>query len=608
MKTILLFLYLISCSYCINMTQVTINTKTSLPTNTSEDKYFYLTNSNYYSYSNIYICLEDNGYELRYYEIKICSTSTNPSSSPDSAVSGCTFTKISYYTFQISSSTNKFYFKIPNNSSYSYSIFYYYGSYSSGNLYVTSNYKDSAPTTKITSVPLNNRTSLPTTTSEINFFYITNIKYSSRPEYIYFCLEDNNFGLSLNSIRYCSVDTDPSSSPDIPFNGCYFSPLSYYSIQISSSTTKYYYKIHPSVFDVYEIVYYDGRNSSGNLYVTSNYKNLAPINIMTQLSRNIRISLPTTSSYSKYFFLTNSNYYSYSSYIYIYLEDYDFFLIYDNIQYCQTDTDPISSTDKAVMRCRFTIISNYSKQSGSNSTKYYYKIPITSSYNYSIVYYNGRGKYGSIYVTSDYNDFRIKMTKAYRGTRISLPTTTLINKYFYITNSDYYSHSSYFYFYLEDNNFSLDYNNITYCVTNIDPHNNASDAVNNCSFISISYYDPKYLSDSTRYHYKFPINSSYTYSIVYYQGSNSSGSLYVYGDYESTSNDDNSGLSIGIIIGIIAGSIVFLFICIIIIYYCCPCCRKNKNDSLSETEPNNVDPNSLNDPSNQPDNILPPEQ
>ena len=129
-------------------------------------------------------------------------------------------------------------------------------------------------------------------------------------------------------------------------------------------------------------------------------------------------------------------------------------------------------------------------------------------------------------------------------------------------------------------------------------------------FNSIAYYDSKYLSGSIIYYYKFDISSissSYTYSIVYYQGNNSSGSLYVYWDNESTSSDDIPGLSIRIIICIVAGSIVFLVICIIIIYHCWQCCRKNKNDSLSLTEPNDVDPNSLMDLSNQPKSILSPD-
>ena len=139
------------------------------------------------------------------------------------------------------------------------------------------------------------------------------------------CLKDKSFVLFLNSIRYCSIDINPSSSPDIPFNGCYFSILSYYSTQISSSTTKYYYKIPLSIFNIYVIVYYGGSYSSGSLYVTSNYKNIAPFAIMTQVSRNIRTPLPTTTSCNKYFYLTNSNYYSYSSYINICFEDNGFF-------------------------------------------------------------------------------------------------------------------------------------------------------------------------------------------------------------------------------------------------------------------------------------------
>ena len=41
MKSILLFLCFISCSYCLEMTLVSRNSRTSLPTTSSEYKYFY---------------------------------------------------------------------------------------------------------------------------------------------------------------------------------------------------------------------------------------------------------------------------------------------------------------------------------------------------------------------------------------------------------------------------------------------------------------------------------------------------------------------------------------------------------------------------------------
>ena len=74
------------------MTSVYINSRKSLSTSTSEDKYFYLTNSEYSSYSGyIYVLLEDNGFSLSYSNIKYCRTNTNPNSYPDSAVRGCSF-------------------------------------------------------------------------------------------------------------------------------------------------------------------------------------------------------------------------------------------------------------------------------------------------------------------------------------------------------------------------------------------------------------------------------------------------------------------------------------------------------------------------------------
>jgi len=45
-----------------------------------------------------------------------------------------------------------------------------------------------------------------------------------------------------------------------------------------------------------------------------------------------------------------------------------------------------SSTDSVVDNCSFTYINYYSSDSSSETNKYYYKIPTSSSYNYSIVY------------------------------------------------------------------------------------------------------------------------------------------------------------------------------------------------------------------------------
>ena len=104
------------------MTQASVNwriSKKSLPTTKSEKKYFYLTNSNYDKYPcNIYICLEDKGFGLNYYNVRYCGTNTNPKSSIKSIVEYCNFTTLPYYNAQSSSETSKYYYKISSSNSY----------------------------------------------------------------------------------------------------------------------------------------------------------------------------------------------------------------------------------------------------------------------------------------------------------------------------------------------------------------------------------------------------------------------------------------------------------------------------------------------------------
>ena len=609
MKSILLFLCFISCSYCLEMTLVSRNSRTSLPTTSSEDKYFYLKNSYYYSSSNyIYICLEDDNFGLNFNIIQYCRTTTDPSSYPYTAVSSCSFSTIYYYNSQSSSSKTKYFYKIIKSSSYTYFIIKYSGKHYDGNLYVTYDYNDDfVQNIKMTHVYRNSKTSLPTTSSVDKYFYLTNTDYYSYSKYIYICLEDNNFDLSIFKIQYCLTANNPNT-PDTVNKNCYFMPIFSYRITQSSSTTyKYYFKMEiTSSFYTYSIVKYEGKYSSGKLYVTSDYNDLVPTIKMTQISRNSRTSLPISSSNDKYFYLTNSDYYLYSTYIYLYLEDNNFGLSYNNIRYCRTNTNPSSNIDNVVYNCTFSTIYYYSRRSSSIKTKYYYRIPINSYFTYSIVYYEGSYSSGNLYVTTDYTDLvkNMKMTQVSRSSRASLPTTSSEDKYFYLTNRNYYSNSNYIYICLEDNNFGLSYNNIQYCLTNTNPNYNPDSALSNCSFSSIPYYNTKNSSGITKYYYRIPTtSSSYSYSIINYEGSYSSGNLYVTSDYENISSDDSKGSSSGAIIGIIVGSIAVLVIMIIIIYRCC--CKKNKIDFIPVTQPYYPDPNSFQFPPNQTNMLLP---
>ena len=79
--------------------------RVSIPTRNSDDKYFYLINKEYYSYSSsIYMYLEDNYFGLNYKDIKCCLTNTNPGYDSAYVVDHCWFASIGNYTYQSASS------------------------------------------------------------------------------------------------------------------------------------------------------------------------------------------------------------------------------------------------------------------------------------------------------------------------------------------------------------------------------------------------------------------------------------------------------------------------------------------------------------------------
>ena len=560
--------------------------------------------------------LEDNNFGLNYKDIKCCLTNTDPGYNPAYVVDHCWFAPINNYTYQSSSSFDKYFYKIPITDSYTYTIVYYDGNNPSGALYVHTDYNDLAKTNKITQVKRNSKTSLTTNSSYNKYFYLLFSDYYSYSSDIYICLEDNKFGLHYNKIRYCPSKIDPISNPDDAIMYCIFIYISNYTYQSSYNVNKYYYKIPTTDSYNYSIIYYDGDKPSGSLYVTADYNELFKAVKMTQVSLDTQTPLTTNSSYDKYFYLKNRDYlFYYNGFIYICFEDNNFGLSYNNIKYCQTYYNPSTNPNDAAYDCSFTSITYDAHQ----NDKYYYKIPTSNTYTYSIVSYDGRNPSGSLYVTTDYNEFvkTVKMTKVSSTSKTSLPIISSYDKYFYVINSDYYSHSNYLYFYLEDNNFGLNSNNIAYCITSMDPYSYPDEAVKGCSFNTIYYYDPIYNSNSRIYHYKILIPGTYSYTIVHYEGYSSYGNLYVYCDYKSNStennesdgNSDNSGnnvnnvnnegLSAGAIVGIIFGIIVLLVICAIIFYYRWRICKRNNIDSISVTQPNYIAPIGSAYPSNQ---------
>ena len=153
--------------------------------------------------------------------------------------------------------------------------------------------------------------------------------------------------------------------------------------------------------------------------------------IITRVSRNVNTSLPTLFTEDKYFYLTNSEYTEYSSYIYFVLENNKINLRYSEVSYYLTNTDPYDYPDSAFKNCSFITLPLYGAQTFSTPTKYYYNVSISSSYNYTIISYSNyykEGLSGYLYVVSDYNDLlpKVQMTEVSRNKRYSLPTIDAI--------------------------------------------------------------------------------------------------------------------------------------------------------------------------------------
>ena len=320
-----------------------------------------------------------------------------------------------------------------------------------------------------------------------------------------------------------------------------------------------------------------------------------------QVSKGSRKSLLTYTTGLNYFFLINSEYSSYSSYIYILLEDNGFSLNYSNVKYCHTNINPNYYPDTAIS-CSFSYASYYDSQTSSSTKKYYYKIYTSSSYSYTIISYSGSYSYGYLYVTTDYNDLFLTMTNVYRNSEKSLPTSISYKKYFYLTNNDYSYYSSYIYIRLEDNNFGLYYSNVKYCRTDTNPYSYPESAVRSCTFFSLDNYNTAHYSYSTKYYYKLPYISSYSYTIISYSGSYSSGSLYVTAnDVKFSDSDSYNDASTVIIISVTIGVFIILVVFTIILIRYCTCRRRNiVNNSIPVTQPTYATPATYAYPVNQP--------
>ena len=145
MNSIILVLCLITISYSLqinpSMIRLYRNVRTSLPTNANE-KYFFTVIDNYFSYTTIYLCLQDDNFRLNLVSVKYCYTNDDPSYFISEAVKKCSFKPLSCDTMRSPSSSIYYYYSFTHYTNKSYIIVHYDWSLPSGNLYATSDYKD----------------------------------------------------------------------------------------------------------------------------------------------------------------------------------------------------------------------------------------------------------------------------------------------------------------------------------------------------------------------------------------------------------------------------------------------------------------------------------
>ena len=152
------------------------------------------------------------------------------------------------------------------------------------------------------------------------------------------------------------------------------------------------------------------------------------------------------------------------------------------------------------------------------------------------------------------------------------------------------------YILLEDDGFSLKTYSISICLTNTNPNSPPKSVLFNCSnFDQIPLYGAQTYSNIKKYcfgisksHYPYVFRSN-NYTVIYYDGSESSGDLYVTADDSNLLiNDAAEALSTVAIVFIVIGSIIVIAVAIVIsacCCACCACCRRSQPGIMPITQP-----------------------
>lgn len=235
--------------------------------------------------------------------------------------------------------------------------------------------------------------------------------------------------------------------------------------------------------------------------------------------------------------------------------------------------------------CSFNSVNRYGySKELSYYYEYYYKIPLSTSYNYIVIRYSGRNSYGTIKVSAVIPYIENVEVGNYYETRLT--THTMNNTYFYSKISS--PPDNYIYFNLSDTSNSFD-TKINYCFADDNPDVYYLKAKKNCSdFSTLDYYKTSSDYQKKEYYYQlytYPYRTSYVF-VQYKYLSSSYGSLYAKSSYyefdkdEAPSKQSNSFSTLTIVF-ISIGGVAFLGIILTIICYCC---RKRAVNNINYTQ------------------------
>ena len=259
----------------------------------------------------------------------------------------------------------------------------------------------------------------------------------------------------------------------------------------------------------------------------------------------------------------------------------------NQIEYCSIYSY-YTPTESTIKKCDFLSLDIYDSTSSSFYYEYYFKIHLSTSYNYIIIKYSGRRSYGTIKARAVIPYIDNVDVDAYYERKLTSHTSD--NTYFYTKIG--HPPSNYIYFNLSDTSNYLD-TRIKYCFTkNNDPYNKFLKAISNCGDFSIlDYYNKRSNYGRNEYYYKLYADSySSSYIIIQYRYLSSSyGALYAKSSYYEFNEDgkpsskSNSLSTLSIVFISIAG-VAFLGIIITIICYCCKK-RAVDNNYYVQTQP-----------------------